>query len=1451
MARRSRRTVRAKSLLAAATRIDIESKEDAQLQRKVRQNWQIQAWTYYDSIPEVGFAVDFTAHCMARMRIFVAALPNVGETGTPVDVHDPDLAVPPAIISACDNALRDLGNGRLELSKMMENLSLQITIAGEGFLLGVTDPMTQKVQYSIRSISEVVVNDDQIELREGPMTNQGVLGLVPLPPDTMVTRLWNPHPQYRLLAQSRFRALLDTFEDLMILRRMIRATGRNRLAGRGLLLMPTEANLPIFDDDDESTPGATWYDEFTNATITPIRNEGDASAVVPMVTEMGAEYIEKVRWIEFTSTFDEHAPAVRDELMSTVATGLDLPKELLTGLVDLNHWCVTDDHEILTKDGWAHQDDVGVGTEVLTLNHETGMSEWQPIRDMYRARVSDEPMLAMKSGTHSSISTPNHRWPTLRQGHRRWATSEELTDHDMIVRATVSADIPAEAKWTDAFVELLAWYWTEGSAQNGMISIAQSHGVNPERVVRIRKALIDLYGPAKTSLHAGRNQGPPGWREAVQANKQSHGGPVTVFYLNTQASRPFIDAAPDKCVRSGIIREMTMAQLALFIDVSMQGDGQHYRQGRLDIFQSDDERLDALDLAGTLAGYSISRRAVKDGYRLNLSQAATARPVKAANEVRRIGSNGATAAVVPYTGTIWCPVTDNQTWFARHDGHSFYTGNTAWTVDANTLRYHLEPHAVKLVDLLTIGHLRPYLTTATDAMGMPLSEALLSQWIDRLLFWYDPTELVTPPDLSQSALSAYDAGVLSAAALRKYLGMSEEDAPSSEEKALNIVSKTRNWPVNVLLALLHQLYPQLDFPPVAGPPAIPGVKGATATDKGGVIEAPPEPVDGTAPPALPPGPTTADLPKIPELPNQPGPPEPPITASAADKRLAWQLVMLDRELRARIQVAACKELRRHLERLGTKLRSRVAKNTNLRKKIAMTHNEHVAMMLGAEVVKASGFLTTSGMLDTDWADLKKDFLTWTKAAQHQSVAIVAKAAHLSPEKVAELHAKNDANAERGWEVMRHAMDTLGASRAYNPNPNVSDEEAIANLNPDTVVPNNVVRAALAVAGGMLVTALAQSVYANNTVVPTIPSASVTGGVSTGSTITQALSDAGTVTDNYEWVHGPSDKPFEPHEDLDGQEFASYDDPVLANDGDWPPVPFFYPGDHDGSVAAGTVVEGSTPRALSLRWHEGEMVELATASGQFLTVTPNHPVLTDRGWVGAGNLVEGDHVLRGLDAQRAARLIPDDHQVPARVEDLFAALWVRPSVIARGVPVAAKDFHGDGGEGQVAVVAADGDLRLHAKPAPREPLSQDQFAHAAAVAEGLASARSAFEGLVAIGPSSLGLEGELGEPSALLRRASGTEQELRIAHASWLDAHESQPLGDRVAIHAEALGQSQDALAGFVELDKLIQVNRLSGFKGHVFDLQTDEHWYFANGILVHNCLCDAMPLWVTAPSDEG
>jgi len=60
--------------------------------------------------------------------------------------------------------------------------------------------------------------------------------------------------------------------------------------------------------------------------------------------------------------------------------------------------------------------------------------------------------------------------------------------------------------------------------------------------------------------------------------------------------------------------------------------------------------------------------------------------------------------------------------------------------------------------------------------------------------------------------------------------------------------------------------------------------------------------------------------------------------------------------------------------------------------------------------------------------------------------------------------------------------------------------------------------------------------------------------------------AGVSFDNgYIWLYGDASSratPFEPHENLDGLEFSSWEDDVLGNDLDWPPYSHFFPGDHE-------------------------------------------------------------------------------------------------------------------------------------------------------------------------------------------------------------------------------------------------------------------------------------------------
>ena len=859
-------------LTAAATRVRIDNQSEVRRQRAVRQNWQLDSFVYRNTIGELRYAVNFLANCAARMRMFIAVLPSDGESDMPIELteyaekHVDE--VPPELLAACANAIQDLGNGRVALANMNHALSTNISLAGEAFLLGQEDTQTGLQTWSVRSISEIVVMGDELKLREGPIDSVGLLGLIDLDPAlTTVSRMWQPDPEWRLLADSPMRAILNECEALLILRRNIRATGRSRLAGRGLLAIPDEVSITVNVDDDADPEADPFMGALADAMLTPITNEGDASAVVPIVIRGPGEHLDKIRLIELSGAFDELAGKTRDELIGVIATGLDLPKEIIMGIADLNHW-------------------------------------------------------------------------------------------------------------------------------------------------------------------------------------------------------------------------------------------------------------------------------------------------------------------------------------------------SAWQVDDNTFRHHVEPHVITISDCWTSGFVRPYLETSN------LDPAIVSEWVPRIMMWYDPTELVTHPDRMQNATTLHEALTISDAAFRDVGGFTDEDAPSAEEIEVRMIRTMRNWPANVVMALLHELDPSLAVPAMTGPPALPGIdpaKGATAPpaalvapsapDAGGGSNDAPSATRDVPAPSTSPASIDAGPPAIPD-----GPPAPLTASSILDTmstseasvlvrllreftmnesialtasgkewkpsaqsiRLSKALQKIDYDLRARLTVAANDAMRRHLEKVGGNLRNKVAKNETLRTKIAMTKNEHVLMTLGEDVAKKAG-ITAAGVVADTWSQLKDQFMQWTKEAQVQALKVAQQLGGLSDKDAQENIDLFANSADKGWGVLEASMNSLAVNLAYAKDPTISTDEAIAQLTPDSLVPTGTVRAALAVSGGTPEGDLGMITTNTGAEVAAIPLGFPVGGIGTGATISGLLSDSGAATTSYEWEHGPSLKPFEPHLNLDGVVFSSFTDPALANNGDFPANQFYLPGDHIGCM----------------------------------------------------------------------------------------------------------------------------------------------------------------------------------------------------------------------------------------------------------------------------------------------
>lgn len=249
--------------------------------------------------------------------------------------------------------------------------------------------------------------------------------------------------------------------------------------------------------------------------------------------------------------------------------------------------------------------------------------------------------------------------------------------------------------------------------------------------------------------------------------------------------------------------------------------------------------------------------------------------------------------------------------------------------------------------------------------------------------------------------------------------------------------------------------------------------------------------------------------------------------------------------------------------------------------------------------------------------------------------------------------------------------------------------------------------------------------------------------------------------------------------------------------------------HPNCLVAGAVVSGPRALASTTRWFDGEVVEVITDGGRRLTVTPNHPILTTAGWVAAGALSEGHYLVCGEGVDRPAGVdSPDDHQVPALIEDVAEAVGGSTSGGPVLVPTAAEDFHGDGAGSEVHVVRTDRLLwndgqasLLH--PSSHLPLlgrgmgGNPRFA-------GFASGRGLHERLR--GPLAPAHR-DMGRGDAapiLLRASTGHHESVRVGGASNRHTCGLQAVLDRPSRHTEGLGQGVDGLALAVAFDEIVR-----------------------------------------------
>jgi len=781
--------------------------------------WQRDAYGYYEVIGEVGYIIGMTANTVAACEIRPIEVDNEVAPGGWRETGDER-------VLRVWNALVGPRGGKAELYR---KASMNLQIAGECFLLG--SPMEDEFGREA-GISWEFISPEELKVENYGRTikrNMGGYGgqqIVDLDPDAhYIARLWRSDPRFSDRPDCALKHVLPICREVVVLTQVVDAIAKSRLPA-GILFVPDEMSFGPYDETEDDSDNTDEIDPFTQELIdhltAPIEDRTSAASLVPLLMRGPAEFFDKVKLIDIAKELDTLYMELRQEAIHRLATGLDVPPEIMEGKGGLNHWCFDDQTEVLTTEGWKCLDEFEVGDVVLSLNHETGTTEWRPSVDMYVADVVDEPMLSIEGDRHSSLTTMDHRWPTLHRvrenvvdpetgrktsrvvGQERiWTTSEKLNSNDSLIVGARSSEQPAEQKWSDELVEVAAWLWTEGNIRfrhqrvSPQIGIWQSIKVNPDNVARIRAALTGVFGPALESLTDGEVGRPTGdRREAAWVERIQPGRPDMVeFRLNASAADALVGLFDDparKVLKLDFIRDLTVAQLELFIDTSIRADGTVLPAGTIHITQSDPDRLAPLELAAILSGRSTHLYETKqNGTMLSISPKTTF--TLSRKQLR----------VVDYTGRIWCPtVPPYHSVLIRRNGKVAFTGQTGYNIDADFISKHVSPLGDMLSEFLTSAYLRPMLVEFED-----MSEDEASQY--RLLF--DPSRITSRTDTGPNARAAYDRTELSRVAYLRESGFDEADAPDYDErKERDLRSLMAAEPIIFGPQVMGMLYPELE-----------------------------------------------------------------------------------------------------------------------------------------------------------------------------------------------------------------------------------------------------------------------------------------------------------------------------------------------------------------------------------------------------------------------------------------------------------------------------------------------------------------------------------------------------------------------------------------------------------------------------------------------------------------
>lgn len=293
----------------------------------------------------------------------------------------------------------------------------------------------------------------------------------------------------------------------------------------------------------------------------------------------------------------------------------------------------------------------------------------------------------------------------------------------------------------------------------------------------------------------------------------------------------------------------------------------------------------------------------------------------------------------------------------------------------------------------------------------------------------------------------------------------------------------------------------------------------------------------------------------------------------------------------------------------------------------------------------------------------------------------------------------------------------------------------------------------------------------------------------------------------------------------------------------------YPGDPSGSAeeTVNCLLPGNmviTPRleAISRALYRGPALEITTELGNVISVTPNHPILTRKGFIAAQFLNKGDYVICTPNSEQVIRSIdPDNDDMPTLIEQIWSSVCIRMLKWSSSTfSVMSHDFHCDAKwfvDSNVNIVRSDSFLRSNIKSGNTvKQFDEKNFGGGLILERNLAgySPFTEFTKGSLFTPNS-GM-GSTSQDTSFGRSHIFHSNAVRLANASRLDTSIEQVLTEGGPTYPNLSREFLFCLSHLITDDKIVKIRNYD-FCGHVYDLQDYTGLYISNRLVVKNCRC--------------